>query len=405
MKKRNIHVILASLFFISALFYRPMLLGYYYATLGLTINCLVLIFYIASKDSIHINKSERSIFFTNITFSAAYSVLVMIYSNLAAGLAVIAINSTFIMTSQLAWSTSYATGTRYATKIFLRLIVSSGVISSILMGIDFQSIDHWKLFEVSIKDRGEFETAAIVFPFSSLLYPMTTIDYVFSRNTYLAIEPGVAPLVILAWRYMEGTTAKRLINLLFDSIFIFALISTISTTAPIFILIYFMLRRNTNSSPKQSLKLRKLIYSIIVISVSAYLILYLPYFGYFAKMETHGSSFEDRGSWYYGDEANMLRVFAIPLIAIYFIAVRKHLKDDFLMLFTGATTVAVLNVAAFTPLFFLLTYMTFKSSATHTSIAARTLKTSARIASRNHPETNINQQPKLAISSDNKANQ
>lgn len=349
---------ITSIFFVIALlFYRPMLLGYSSAITGLAINIVVFYIYMAFKKDLSFDRNLFRIYVISMLFSLLSVILNLAFSTSASAINNLLILSLFNATCLLAFDRKKARYILRSIKYCLRIIVFSGLITSLIVGLDYYSSDNWSLFEVPIKDRGDFLGASILFPFSTLPYPFTTFEYVFSRNTFLSIEPGVAPVIIFLWRYLEGNSSSNAINRINNFIFIFALIATISTTAPLFIFLHFAFLNTSLAKPLQNFSIKKLFFITVIGLIAVYIFLYFPYFGYLNKIETHGTSFDDRIEWYSGEDSNIFRISIMPLLILYYILIKKYVENNFLVLYLGVLIVSALNVLAFTPLFFLFAYV------------------------------------------------
>lgn len=138
-------------------------------------------------------------------------------------------------------------------------------------------------------------------------------------------------------------------KLMFDAVFVLALVSTLSTAAFVVVAVYFVGRRLFLSS-------RRITGSAVVVAglllvCSVVLFLYAPVFGYLEKSITHSDSFTDRISWYSSESS--LRVETAALQIVYFLFVIPFLSHEKWIVLPILFFVSAINVLAFTPFAFI----------------------------------------------------
>lgn len=350
--------------FFGILFQRPMIFGYNNAILGVFILIFCVIFSFLTKNNKKISKNNFYMYSICLIF-----VFINSLNNYFLGAGVGAFND-FIIGIVVVTSLFivFLDFNKKANSIFIWLlgfIIFSTFITVISSGFNVNNYDKLILFNFEIKDRDEIDFASILIPFSTIPWRMTVGDIILPRATYLTIEPGVGVFIVILWRYL-CRSLKGIKSILADFIMILGLLLTASTTMPIMILCWFVGRYfyenglgiflNGNAI---KINFKKIILIIVFSSISLYLFFYMPYFGYFDKINTHSESFDVRGGLY-SSENSIYRYIRILLLVVFYFFIKKYMCKSFSIIYSAIFIVSVLNVFAFTPLFFLSVFLAKK---------------------------------------------
>lgn len=340
---------------VGVIFSRPMVLGYFNATLGLAffVAAILMASCISFKrltlpNNAHAITSSK-LLLINILFGSIYSIMVSASSlDRGAKIATIIWISSFSLYFSTA-SSRFAVSIINLSRITLRLVVFSGVLTATVFVINKYSIHDQMLVlvEIPIKDRG-FDYAQILLPLSTILNDFTGIANILPRSSYLMIEPGIAPALLVLWRILEKSEST-VINLGFDFVFILALTTTLSTSAPIVATFYFVGRKLFLDA--ETIRLKSVFAAGILILLGAFIFLYAPDFGYLDKQVTHGDSFTERADWYSAEDS--IRTETALLLLIYFFIIFPFLPREKFILLPTLYLIAAINVLAFTPFIFI----------------------------------------------------
>lgn len=347
-------VVALMLLWVAITFSRPMALGYSNATFGLVLAAGAGLLYTMSKREILMHRSTLVLFVVNTMGGFLYSIMLII-ADVSSGLKVLLI----VISFNLILALNVAIDQRkflIVSKYVLRLIVVSGVITFLyftLLEIDALGTN-LVMVEFPIKDRFPMESGGIRFPLSTIFFNFTTPDGVFTRSSYLAIEPGIAPLIIVLWRLAEGEM-KGIRSVFLDTVFILAMISTLSTIIPIAITIYFVGR--SVFLLKKKLSLFGMVFVTILLGAGIALFFFAPVVGYYDKLVTHSISFSDRKEWYLGEEGRWSRTITVVLVIINLALAFRYLSTEKYVLAPILLLVSIVNVLAFMPLYFIAIYL------------------------------------------------
>lgn len=339
--------------FIGTLFQRPLILGNFEASIGLLIYSTAIVWMIFSGRNL-INRRLLAVFLINILFLFVHSSTNVFFGGFDASIKVFVIGLTFNVCAVLAFSNYELNRLVAHLNIYLRIVIGSAIITVLLAGITAHGLESLSYLEVPIKDRPGMEGFLIYFPFSTIPYVMTIGGNALPRSTFLAIEPGVGVMIVLLWRVLEGQKGRARTFLL-DAIFIGSLAATLSTTAPIIAFSYFYLR--TFNSWQKIFSAHGMIWLALAGLAGLLVLVNVPIVGLADKTVTHGTAFTDRLDWYFAGAA-VHRIIAAVMVALYCIIIIPRLTPSAMPLLAGMFVVSVLNVLAFTPLFFLCAYVT-----------------------------------------------
>ncbi len=257
----------------------------------------------------------------------------------------------FVIASLLSFNAYGSDLSRY-TRYFLRFVVFSGIVTAVYFWVFDESAfsDTWSMFEIET-DRENLPFVHVRFPLSTLFTDLTTENFSGARSSFMLIEPGIAPALLVLWRALEEDSS--LSQILLDFLFIAAMAATLSTTAPLALALYFFARSVSVDSSRW--RWFNMLASILVGALFLYALFFLPYFGYFAKLETHSASFTDRIDWFLGDQ--YLYQFLTSIIAA---SVFAFLKGNFsrkvYLVAPTLIVVVLLNVIEFSPLFIMAVF-------------------------------------------------
>lgn len=346
-------------------FQRPMILGYGNAYIGLALFALSLLISIivrlAGGAHLRIPKPYLRVFMISALFVFAYLGLSIPRQGLQSSLNNFAINMSMLLCAFVVCGLD-GIKVNTAIKWLLRAVIVSTLITMTLSGLNADNLEQFKLFELTIKGRDFLPKIDVYFPFSTIPYRMTTADLTLPRATFWTIEPGVAVFVLLLWRYLEGSQSK--VKAFFTNVvFVLSLAATASTSAPLVLACWFVIPLIFDGDPvikfqnrTVRIKLMRIIVALIFASISVYLLVFSPYVGFLDKSTTHGESFDIRLGWFSGDEG-ILRIASLLISLAYYPFIRRIVGPKFNILFSGMFLVSVLNVLAFTPLFFISSFV------------------------------------------------
>lgn len=346
---------------IGILFQRPMIFGYYNASLGLLLLVFCIFFSILLRKKYDVKFEELKIYIICLVF-----VFFNCINNLFLGGGDGAIKEFFIgfvvLTSLFFVFLGFKRSHNILFSNFFALIIISTFITVILSGFNVENYKKLEILSFSVKDRSDIDEFFVLIPFSTIPWRMTVGDIILPRATYFSIEPGVGVFIVMLWRYL-CRNADGLKSKIFDIIFIIGLFLTASTTMPALIACWFAGRYLfTNKIIYYSSErgfyfdLKKICYITIFIVIAIYLFLYMPYFGYFDKINTHGESFDVRQDLY-TSETSIFRYLRILLLLGFYMSIRKYMCKEFPIIYSAMFFVSILNVFAFTPIFFLAVFL------------------------------------------------
>ena len=231
----------------------------------------------------------------------------------------------------------------------LRFVIGSGLISSALL-LSGLAVDTLTLAEIDVANRGDNFKVALLFPGGTNPFIMTTPYGVFYRATFWCIEPGVAVFLITLWRYLD-TSTNGTIERVKDGVFFLALLTTLSTTAPIALGLYFFGRLYVGKGSE--MKITTHVLALIIVGGSLYLFLFFPAFGFYEKLGTHSTSFSARLGWYTEDDGALMRTLIISVLVAHLVAIFYLVGRRSLLLTPTIFLVAVLNVLEFSAIYIL----------------------------------------------------
>ena len=353
-KDTNLFSTISLLLLLAGIFFnKPMVLGYYNATIGVFLIAIGFVSYILSIRTLYIDIRSMKIFMINniviayYFFSIADFNLDTAFKNLIVGFFA---NLAFMITIN---NFCY----NKLIKLVFRFIIFSGCFTAIIIwifGIDAY-LAKIEFFSIPIKDRGMRDFETIYFPFSSFLIfgEGSFFATIYARQMFTAIEPGVAVAVIAVWRCLERPSNIKA-KILTEIIFLIALTSTGSSAVPFVIIIYYAWKvwkyKSNISTPALIIY-----FSLAVLCIAFYM--YAPGFGYFEKLETHGESFEERAELFNNSvEAGGYLANSIAC-AIHYILLRRFRTQNFNFLLPVAVLITVTNVIFALPLYFLIVWM------------------------------------------------
>ena len=349
---------------IGIFFQRPMMLGYNNATIGLFLFLLCIVFSVFVRRNLIIGKSNLNILYICFLF-----LFINCINNYFLGAGYSAINDFIIgflcLISLFFVFLNFNKKYNYFFIYILGFIIFSTFITIILSGFNVENFNNLKIFNFKVKDRGEFVVADILFPFSTIPWRMTVGDTILPRATYWTIEPGVGVFIVLLWRYL-CRSLEGIKSILCDLIMILGLLATASTTMPLMMLSWFVGRyliesgvgiHITNSS--LNINYKKIFLILFFLLICIYIFLYMPYFGYLNKINTHGGSFDEREDLY-SSETGLFRYIRVILLVAFFFLIRRYMCKSFPIIYSAMFFVSILNVFAFTPIFFLSIFLSKK---------------------------------------------
>ena len=333
-------------------FFRPMVLGYSVPEAGIVLCAIAIIYAITlSISRISVDRVALKVFILAISSN----LLTAGVAGFTIGLD-IALNTIVIgAAANTAMLIVIGRGTKMALtaiKAFLTIIVFSSLLTAAISSYDFYEIQRMAYLSFPIRDRKQ-DMVDIMFPLSTVPFRMTLPGLILPRFTFLSIEPGVAVFVLIVWRYLYVDVDSRLTSFFLDTIFLIALALTASTSAPLIATFWFLFRF-LYYRDEVSFKSILIAAFFLILGVAA--LFFLPFFGVFDKMQTHGASFENRIRLY-TDEMTLLRVISVILSFLILFYVRKYLPRKADAVLASAAVVSVLNVLALTPLFFFAIFL------------------------------------------------
>lgn len=345
-------------------FQRPMILGYYSAILGLIIFLFCIIFSFLFRERF-VKKDDIKIYIICLIF-----VFVSCVNDYFLGAGFDVIKSFFIgfltVTSLSYVFLNYSKKSRNIFKYSFGFLIFSTFFTILLSKFDVNEFSKFSYLSLPLKDRSDIDEFNILYPVSTIPWRMTVGDIILPRATYFAIEPGVGVFLVMLWRYLclEIDGFKSIIC---DIIFVLGLLVTASTTMPLMLVCWFAGRYFYKNkifniyNNSLSVDFKRTTAIIIFIIIGAYLFLYMPYFGYMNKIHTHGESFEIREELY-SSETGIFRYFRILLLVVFYFMIRKFISKSFFIIYFAMCAVSLLNVFAFTPLFFLSVFLSKRTS-------------------------------------------
>lgn len=346
---------------IGVFFQKPMIFGYNNAVFGLFLMLISLLLVILTLKKTCISKVDIKIYIICLVFMILNSI-----NNYFLGAGLNAINEFLIgfvtITSLFFVFISFNNKKNKIFAYVFGFLILSTFITIFISGFNVDEYEKFILFEFSVKDRHEIDVASVIFPFSTIPWRMTLSEIVLPRATFLAIEPGVGVFILILWRYI----CKDLIgikSILADIFFVLGLLLTASTTVPLMLLCWFVIRYVSENGigiihDQTGIRVdyKKLILILFFSLVSLYLFFYMPFFGYFDKVNTHGDSFDERGGLYSSDTA-IFRYIRIFLLILFYFYIRKLMSNKFIIIYSAMFIISVLNVFAFTPIFYLTVFL------------------------------------------------
>ena len=209
-------------------------------------------------------------------------------------------------------------------------------------------------YESFLLKEFEFERNKYIF---SIYYPFSVIYTEFNtgavkllRFSHFFVEPGIAPSFISAVLLIViKFEKKKFLKWIKIFILLTGIILTFSTAIfPVLGIgmLFFLHSRSPFS-------MKKIIFSVILIAISYLLFLKVPYFGFADKSVTHGSSFEDRITYWNDTSENFVKFTSafVCIILLYLVAKLKNDKWFFYAIFTPILATGFINVVWLTPLF------------------------------------------------------
>jgi hypothetical protein len=349
-----VKIVLVTLLWIGIIMSRPMALGYSHATIGLFFASVAAASAVLFRTSISINRTSALVFTANLTCGLIYTgVLVTKDLDSAVKFGTIVIVFNIAMLLVVACSKEiFLVG----TKLVLRAIVLSGCLTSayfILFDLDVLGTD-LVYYTFAIKDRNVEEIGTLRFPLSTIMFRFSSAVGIFPRSSFLAIEPGVAPILIVLWRLSEGIS-NHFKRIILDAIFVLALASTFSTAVPVVATIFFTIRSIFLS--KRRFTILGFIFVASLLATGIALFFFAPGIGYYDKIETHNQSFIDRQSWYVDEGKSFFRYSQLALMAVNFIWVFRYLGPEKYVIGPVTILIAAINVLAFTPIHFACVFL------------------------------------------------
>lgn len=345
-----------ALFLIAAtLLSRPMIFGYSFGPMSVAFSILAAISAVAFSN-------KKSIFTNDFYGLAALLSLGYIYSAILLSISLVQAIANFVIISSFGLAAFLSFGLHrdrllIYIKWILRVIVISGLVTGVyfyVYGLSAYS-DAWVIFRIAT-DRDDLPVALIRFPFSTVFSDFTSGTFVGARSSFLAVEPGVSPALLVLWRCLEEDHGRR--QIFRDFLFILAMLFGLSTTAPISLGLYFFFRKIIFGSDRP--RLLGVGSAAVILTISIFVFLYAPYFGYYAKSETHFSSFDTRLSWFTDDGSAFVQITTVVLCTCVFIFLRPCLSRDAALIAPTFILVSALNVLEFSPLFILGVFVSIR---------------------------------------------
>ena len=342
---RYINIIECLIVVVSALTLRPSYFGYIGTELTIWLMLLIISISFSFKLGMK-NKKMYILFLINMAFSLAYCILIA-NDSFEIALKTFLINALFLTTIFILVENTDVFGNVY--KIVMSIVIFSAIITLSLLKIDDieNSLSNYELMQIVIKDREGSDI--IYFPFTTIISIFYTPLFQMPRFTFMAIEPGVAIAYIATWYETIKSYKFKIIKIL---IYICCSVMTLSTAA-IPLCISHILVNNTKSDRKFSvIRLIKL----SIVPILMLLLLYnIPYIGVLDKIDTHGTSFEDREIFYRGTFIPALIVILV-CIHISLLLRLNILKKKYVFYFL-IIVVCIINVLSFSPMYFLIIYI------------------------------------------------
>lgn len=339
----------------AALLSRPMIFGYSFGPMSVAFSILAAISAIASSNKKLIHTNDFYGLAVILSLGYLYSAILLSVS-LTQAVANFAIISSFSLAAFLSFGLHRDRLLTYI-KWLLRVIVISGLITGVyfyVYGLSAYS-DTWVIFSIPT-DRDDLPIALIRFPFSTVFSDFTSGSFVGARSSFLAVEPGVSPALLVLWRCLEEDHGRR--QIFRDFIFILAMLFGLSTTAPISLGLYFFFRRIISGTERS--RLWGIGSAVVILTVFILVFLYAPYFGYYAKSETHFSSFDTRLSWFTDGGSAFVQISTVVLCICVFTFLKPCLSRDAALIAPTFIVVCALNVLEFSPLFILGVFVSIR---------------------------------------------
>lgn len=345
---------------ISLIFLRPMFLGYIYTGFGLCMIsiCTAIGFFFTSDT---IGKDERNnsnkVFNLCVKFYIPVILLEFMTQKLEFAIGGLIITMCTLYCFRTLFSLKYSSILIFNWLKFLFFIVTiSTVITAVYYFSTYQfNIEHLKFLEIEVRSRKEVgNIVSIYFPFTPLYTFFTTAQFRLPRFNLFFMEAGMVPgffsaiTIILLQR-------KTLNNIIFSGFLLVGSILTFSTSlAPSFFLpftVYYLLNGKLSATK---------IFVVFISLVCGYLVfLKIPFFGFEDKSTTHGSSFEDRLTWFALSSENLLRYTRVfcSLYLIYKLGLQKKDKVLFYSYMAPLFFIGVVNFILFSPLFLVFCFI------------------------------------------------
>lgn len=345
--------------FTATLLSRPMIFGYSVGPISLAFSVLAAVSAFLFSNKQKLRQGDAAGLLVVLLMGYIYSGI-LLESSIEQAIANFGIITSFTLATFLVSGLHRERFLNYLKHI-LRMVVISGLITGVYFYVSGESgfSDTWVWLSIAT-ERTDIPIAHIRLPFSTIFSDLTSDLFVGSRSSFLAIEPGVAPAVLVLWRCLEEKDGRR--QLIRDAVFVIAMGLSLSTTAPLSLGLYFF-ARSLFSRSKTPVYVRILL-GVTLALAFVFVFLYTPYFGYYAKSETHFSSFETRLSWFTDESSALIQISSLVLCSAVFLVLKPWLTRDAALIAPTFLLVSALNVLEFSPLFILGVFVSIRRPAT-----------------------------------------
>lgn len=273
---------------VNFLLFRPSLLGQNYASISVVLSILFLIIFFADNKNTVFDKITLSYFFLYLMmwFGLVFGAFLSISSDLNVAIKAVISNVLPCLVFFVAFSTpKIRSGFFFSLSFLVAFFGYSSLITFIIYSIfGYKDI---LLFQATI--NGYSKAGLFYFPFSVSAGEFNSIGISFLRFSSFMREPGIYQAVAtFSFFYMRifynGKHKMLEIGSLLSLILTF---STPGFTCFMVSLALYYLYRARN-------KVRASLFTLIFLVLSVIIFLYMPVFGYFDKIQTHGASISDR---------------------------------------------------------------------------------------------------------------
>ena len=348
--RRKINTLPLFTFVLSLFLLRPMVLGYVYTTIGLTIVVITtIVMYINNDFQLKLLQIKNKYILKYIFITYAPVFLFNVFNNGMDEIKDVAIVA--IASCCLCQIFSYDKSMKHFIDL-ISLIFSLIIISSIITFIlgfnkDFSSLE---VFKFSIRNREDLlDGIRVYFPFSPLYSFFTTEKFALPRFSFFFVEAGIAPGFFTPLFFFHLKFTKGYRKYFYMLIFFAGCLLSFSTS----FFILFMSGIIVNYISSVRIKLSSIIILIVFATLGYIIFTKVPYIGFNDKSQTHGTSFDDRVTALEFSIDNLGRWIKIICTTILFFLIlkRKSNKLIFLVIFIPIYLSGLINVVFFSPLF------------------------------------------------------